>query len=113
MKTCSRNGGDATSMVVVDSAAATPTSHPIVAFVERLDTVLDSLMDVPAWSMSRDEQRAVLLRLTRQRSRLEELRLRVLAAADRDDVARRRRPRRRPLGWRTRPTSPLSRRTRM
>ena len=69
------------------STLSTPTRHPLVGFVDRLHTVLDSLSDVPAWSLTRPEQQRVLLDLARERARLDELWLRVLAAADRDDVA--------------------------
>ena len=61
--------------------------HPVAGFAARLNAVLDGLVDVPVWSMSADEQRVVLAGLARAESRLAELRLRVLAAADSSDVA--------------------------
>jgi hypothetical protein len=69
------------------STADPTTGHPIVVFVDRLHTVLDGLGGVPAWSLTRPEQQRVLLDLARERARLDELWLRVLASADRDDVA--------------------------
>jgi hypothetical protein len=63
-------------------------THPIVHFSARLDHALDALADVPAWSMTADEERAVLVQLSRSSARLSELLLRVLAAADRDDVGK-------------------------
>ena len=62
------------------------TGHPIADFAERLHTALNDLAQAPAWSMSPDEQRDALVQLTRGVARVEELRLRVLAAADRNDV---------------------------
>jgi hypothetical protein len=61
--------------------------HPIVGFAARVHAVLDTLVEVPAWSMTRGEQRYALTQLTRAEGRLAELRLRVLAAADRSDLA--------------------------
>jgi hypothetical protein len=61
--------------------------HPIAGFAARLHTVLDTLADAPAWSMTPGEQRYALTELTRAEARLAELRFRVLAAADRSDVA--------------------------
>ena len=62
-------------------------THPIAAFGTRLHEVLDTLGDVPAWTMTPAEQRDALVALARAESRLAELRLRVIAAADRSDVA--------------------------
>jgi hypothetical protein len=61
--------------------------HPIVGFAARLHEVLDTLVEVPAWSMTRGEQRYALTELARAEGRITELRLRVLAAADRSDLA--------------------------
>ena len=61
--------------------------HPIAGFAGRLHAVLDTLVEVPAWSMTRGEQRYALTELARAEGRLVELRLRVLAAADRSDLA--------------------------
>jgi hypothetical protein len=63
------------------------TAHPIADFTTRLHARLDDLAQTQAWSMSRDEQRSVLMDLTRGQARIEELRLRVLAAGDRADIA--------------------------
>ncbi|QWZ09469.1 HNH endonuclease [Nocardioides panacis] len=62
-------------------------AHPIARFSGRLHRVLDGLAEAPAWSMTPDEQRTVVVGLARAEARLAELRLRVLAAADRNDVA--------------------------
>lgn len=62
-------------------------AHPVARFADRLHTALDALAEAPAWSMTADEQRVALVALARAQSRLTELRFRVLAAADRNDVA--------------------------
>src|SRR3954452_8342789 len=64
------------------------TAHPIVAFSARLAAALDRLADAPAWSMTPEEERTVLVQLAASAARLSELGLRVLAAADRDDVGK-------------------------
>src|ERR671921_1570442 len=61
--------------------------HPIAGFTRRLHAVLDTLADAPAWSMTVGEQRYALTELARAEQRLAELRFRVLAAADRSDLA--------------------------
>jgi hypothetical protein len=61
--------------------------HPIVGFAARAHAVLDTLTDAPAWSMTREEQRFSLIELARLQARIAELHLRVLAAADRCDLA--------------------------
>src|SRR3954454_18791856 len=61
-------------------------AHPIVAFSARLAAALDRLADAPAWSMTPEEERTVLVQLATSAARLSELGLRVLAAADRDNV---------------------------
>lgn len=60
--------------------------HPIARFSAGLHRGLDVLAGSPAWSMTPDEQRAALVELARAEARITELRLRVLAAADRADV---------------------------
>lgn len=55
-------------------------------FVASLTAALDRLGTTATWSMTPSEQRAVLVDLRRQRARLEELELRVLVSADRDEV---------------------------
>jgi hypothetical protein len=62
-------------------------THPIVAFGVRVHEVLDRLASAPVWAMSVPEQRAALVALGRAEARLVDLRLRVLAQADRDDIA--------------------------
>ena len=62
-------------------------AHPIARFSTRVHQVLDGLVGSPAWSMTPAEQRAALVDLARAEARLAGLRLRVLAAADRDDIA--------------------------
>src|SRR5919112_2470062 len=61
--------------------------HPIAGFTRRLHAVLDTLADAPAWSMTAGEQRYALTELARAEARISELRFRVLAAADRSDLA--------------------------
>ena len=58
----------------------------MVRFAGSLAGALDRLAEVPTWSMSPAEQREALVELRRQRARLEELELRVLVAADRNQV---------------------------
>ncbi len=62
--------------------------HPIVGFCHRLEAALDDVGDAAAWSLTPEEERAVLTRLAACSARVGELRLRVLAAADRDDVGK-------------------------
>jgi hypothetical protein len=69
------------------STAVTSTGHPIVEFTDRLRRRLGELAEVAAWSMTRDEQREVLVELHQAGAQLEELRLRVLVAGDRADIA--------------------------
>ena len=69
------------------STVQTSHGHPISVFVGELHASLDALAEVPAWSASRGEQRTALVALARARARLDELLLRLLAAADRNDVA--------------------------
>jgi hypothetical protein len=62
-------------------------THPIAAFGAWLHEVLDTLVDAPAWAMTPAEQRDAVVALARAENRLAELRLRVIAAADRSEVA--------------------------
>src|SRR3954451_4965120 len=62
------------------------SAHPIVAFSARPAAALDRLADAPAWSMTPEEERTLLVQLAAAAARLSELGLRVLAAADRDNV---------------------------
>jgi hypothetical protein len=67
-------------------AGTGPVGHPVVRFLDSLSGALDRLAEVPLWAMTPDEQRAALVAMRRQRARLEELELRVLRQADRDQV---------------------------
>ena len=58
----------------------------MVRFAGSLAGALDRLAGTPTWSMTPAEQREALVTLRRQRARLEELELRVLVAADRNQV---------------------------
>ena len=58
----------------------------MLRFTASLSGALDRLAETPTWSMTRAEQREALVELRRQRNRLQELELRVLVQADRDDV---------------------------
>jgi hypothetical protein len=60
--------------------------HAVVAFTQALGAALDRVADAPAWSMTPAEQRRVLVELTRQQARLAELKLRVLAGAEVNQV---------------------------
>ena len=71
----------------MSSTVDTLVGHPVVDFTTRLHARLDGLVEAPVWSMSAGEVRSVLVDLARGLSRLEALRLRVLAAGDRVDFA--------------------------
>jgi hypothetical protein len=58
----------------------------VLATARAVEAALDWLGDAPAWSLTQEEQRESLLLIDRVRSRLDELELRVLAAAHRNDV---------------------------
>ncbi len=58
-------------------------THPILGFARALDGALDRVSVVSPVFMSADDKRAALVALTREQHRLEALRLRVIAAADR------------------------------
>jgi hypothetical protein len=60
--------------------------HRVLATVEAVGKALDAAGDVPGWSMTPAEQREALVALRAQRTRLHELELRVLVAADRNQV---------------------------
>ncbi len=60
--------------------------HPVVGFLASLSEALDRLSATATWSMTPTEQREALVALHRQRARLEELGLRVLVSADRNEV---------------------------
>ena len=65
-----------------------PTRPPVLRLCDSLCRALDSLAESPMWVMSPGEQAEALVELKAQRARLEELELRVFAAADRNQVAR-------------------------
>jgi hypothetical protein len=71
------------------SIASTPHSErlsPVHRFAAAALAALDRVGDAPAWAMTPDEQAETLVELTRVQERLTELRLRVLAAADRNQI---------------------------
>jgi hypothetical protein len=75
--------------------------HPLVRALRRVDAVLDEVAELdPTFLPTGDKARA-LLAVNRELSRLEGLRLELLAAAG--DVAEQEAARRRGSGWRTRP----------
>src|SRR5690349_1218975 len=82
-----RAGAGLLSVESMTTADLETRAHPIARFVSRLHAGLDDLTGAPAWSMSTPEQRDALVALASAEARLTELRLRVLAAADRGDVA--------------------------
>ena len=69
------------------SISGQPSGHPVAEFAAGVRARLDELADVTAWTMTPGEQRAVLVDLSRARSQLDGLWLRVLALADENDVA--------------------------
>jgi hypothetical protein len=69
--------------------ASTPTAervNPLHRFTGSATDALDRMGDAPAWAMSPDEQAETLVELTRMEARLTELRWRVLAAAERNQI---------------------------
>jgi Domain of unknown function (DUF222) len=62
--------------------------HGIVWFSDRVHAVLDGLAETPAWSMTVAEQKVALVGLARAEARIGELRLRVLASADANDIGK-------------------------
>ena len=60
--------------------------HQLLGFARAVDAALDRVAETPAWSMSAEEQRETLRVLHRVEARMEELGLRVLAAADNNQV---------------------------
>lgn len=65
-----------------DDESRVTREHVIARFTGAVLDAFDRIAATPAWSMSQDEQRRTLVELERLRSRLTELQLRVLAAAD-------------------------------
>jgi hypothetical protein len=68
------------------TTTAEPQTHPILGFLRALDGALDKAQTLEPVFMSAEEKRLALVELTREQARLEALTLRVLAAADLDDV---------------------------
>ncbi len=68
------------------TTSSAPEPHTLVRFTDALSAALDRVASTPAWSMTPDEQAQVLVRLRRQQARLREMELRVLVAADRNEV---------------------------
>lgn len=66
--------------------APEPPVHLIVGFTQALSGALDRVLVREPAFLSADEQRETLIALARQRARLEALELKVLAAADREQV---------------------------
>src|SRR5512139_2128653 len=67
------------------SAPAT-SPHPIVGFTAALSGALDRVLTHDPVFLTVEEKRQTLLDLARERARLEALELKVLAAADREEV---------------------------
>lgn len=71
------------------TAQPTPVAerpNPVHRFAGVALAALDRLVDAPAWAMTVDEQAEALVELTRLQARVAELRLRVVAAADRNEI---------------------------
>jgi hypothetical protein len=60
--------------------------HRVLSFARAVDSAFDRLGDNPTWAMSQDEQRETLVLLDRVASRLKELDLRVLSAAEHNQI---------------------------
>ena len=60
--------------------------HPVVDFVQRLSSRLDSLAEVPLFSLTPQDQREVLVDLARCRAQLDSLQLRLLAQAEQSEA---------------------------
>ena len=69
-----------------DGSGSGMAAHAGLRFAQAAEAALDRLGDAPAWSMTPDEQRQALVLLGRLQSRVDELELRVLVSADRNDV---------------------------
>ncbi len=68
------------------TTSPTPRAHPVHDFTSALHRALDRVSGVAAWAMTAAEQAEALVELSRATARLEELRLRVLAAGDRNEI---------------------------
>ncbi|WP_147212937.1 hypothetical protein, partial [Nocardioides szechwanensis] len=60
--------------------------HPILAALSAIDSEIDTVERAPAWSMSDEDTRQALARVTRLIARLSGLELKVAAHADRNQV---------------------------
>src|SRR4051794_24289622 len=60
-------------------------THPVLACADTIDTALDDVASVEPMFMTTEQKQTALVELTRLTSRVESLKLRVLAAAD--DIA--------------------------
>ncbi len=68
-------------------AAGEGVARPgVLGFTDSLGRGLDGLASTPAWALSPGEQAEALVALRREQARLVELELRILAAADRNEV---------------------------
>ena len=76
-----------------------PPAHAVVRFAGSLHGAFDRLAQSPTWSMTPEEQRAVLVELARAEARLVELRLRVLVAGGPQPGRRRLRCHLEPPAW--------------
>jgi hypothetical protein len=65
-----------------------PPAHAILQCAGQIRAALEQVASAPTWSMTPDEQRASLIDLTRIQAQLAELRLRVLAGADNNQVGK-------------------------
>lgn len=63
-------------------------AHGITRCAGRVLAALDEVTGTPAWSMTTEEQKIALVDLSRAQAVLAELRLRVLAAGDRNDLGK-------------------------
>jgi hypothetical protein len=75
-------------MSFTEGTNGAPAGHAISQCTSRVLGALGDVASMPTWSMTLEEQRAALVDLTRAQARLSELRLRVLAAADNNDVGK-------------------------
>src|SRR6478735_5354645 len=70
----------------MSSQAVDHSEHPVVDFAHRLSSRLDSLAQVPLFSMAPQDQREVLVDLARCRAQLDSLQLRMLAHAEQSEA---------------------------
>jgi hypothetical protein len=70
----------------VTGGAGPGAPHQLLRFARAVEAAFDKVTDTPAWSMTVEEQRETALLLNRLDSKLAELEMRVLTAADRNQV---------------------------